>query len=59
MLKIRTSQPKKLASLLKELYMHLKVQKKKTLVIVIAGSGPTDRDGNQQNLSIIPLKFSV
>ncbi|QZK89679.1 lysophospholipase [Flavobacterium sp. CHNK8] len=39
------------------LYAPNESSKKKTLVIVIAGSGPTDRDGNQRNLVNNSLKF--
>ncbi len=39
------------------LYTPLKKSKKETLVILIAGSGPTDRDGNQKNLVNNSLKY--
>lgn len=39
------------------LYAPNESSKEKTLVIVIAGSGPTDRDGNQRNLVNNSLKF--
>ena len=39
------------------LYSPLKNSNKATLVIVIAGSGPTDRDGNQKNLVNNSLKY--
>ena len=45
-------------SLLKgSLYSPLKLNKKTTLVILIAGSGPTDRDGNQKGLTNNSLKY--
>ena len=45
-------------SLLKgSLYSPLKQNKKTTLVILIAGSGPTDRDGNQKGLTNNSLKY--
>lgn len=39
------------------LYTPLKNSKKETLVILIAGSGPTDRNGNQKNLVNNSLKY--
>ncbi len=39
------------------LYSPIKNSKKETLVILIAGSGPTDRDGNQKNLVNNSLKY--
>ena len=39
------------------LYAPSETSKNKTLVIVIAGSGPTDRNGNQRNLVNNSLKF--
>ena len=39
------------------LYTPLNNSKKETLVILIAGSGPTDRDGNQKNLVNNSLKY--
>lgn len=39
------------------LYTPIKSSKKETLVIVIAGSGPTDRDGNQKNVVNNSLKY--
>ena len=39
------------------LYTPLKNSKKETLVILIAGSGPTDRDGNQKNIVNNSLKY--
>ena len=39
------------------LYTPNEISKSKTLVIIIAGSGPTDRDGNQRNLVNNSLKF--
>ncbi|MFV8357827.1 alpha/beta hydrolase family protein [Flavobacterium sp. XS1P32] len=45
-------------SLLKgSLYTPLKNSKKETLVILIAGSGPTDRNGNQKNVVNNSLKY--
>lgn len=45
-------------SLLKgSLYLPLKQNKKTNLVILIAGSGPTDRDGNQKGLANNSLKY--
>ena len=45
-------------SLLKgTLYSPLKQSKKTNLVILIAGSGPTDRDGNQKGLTNNSLKL--
>ena len=38
------------------LYSPLKQNKKTNLVILIAGSGPTDRDGNQKGLTNNSLK---
>lgn len=47
-----------ISTLLKgSLYTPLKNSKKETLVILIAGSGPTDRDGNQKNLINNSLKY--
>lgn len=47
-----------ISSLLKgSLYSPLKQNKKTTLVILIAGSGPTDRDGNQKGLTNNSLKY--
>jgi len=47
-----------ISSLLKgSLYAPLKQNKKTTLVILIAGSGPTDRDGNQKGLTNNSLKY--
>jgi pimeloyl-ACP methyl ester carboxylesterase len=43
--------------LIGSLYTPLKLLKKKTLVILIAGSGPTDRDGNQKGMSNNSLKY--
>lgn len=39
------------------LYKPEKASKKTDLVILIAGSGPTDRDGNQPGASSNSLKF--
>jgi len=39
------------------LYLPLKQNKKTNLVILIAGSGPTDRDGNQKGLTNNSLKY--
>ena len=39
------------------LYTPLKNSKKETLVILIAGSGPTDRNGNQKNVVNNSLKY--
>lgn len=39
------------------LYSPLKQNKKTNLVILIAGSGPTDRDGNQKGLTNNSLKY--
>lgn len=39
------------------LYTPLKQNKKATLVILIAGSGPTDRDGNQKTMTNNSLKY--
>nr|WP_309757819.1 alpha/beta hydrolase [Flavobacterium sp.] len=39
------------------LYTPLKNSKKESLVILIAGSGPTDRNGNQKNLVNNSLKY--
>jgi pimeloyl-ACP methyl ester carboxylesterase len=39
------------------LYSPLKVNKKTNLVILIAGSGPTDRDGNQKGMTNNSLKY--
>lgn len=39
------------------LYSPLKQNKKTNLVIIIAGSGPTDRDGNQKGLTNNSLKY--
>lgn len=39
------------------LYTPLKQSKKSTLVILIAGSGPTDRDGNQKTITNNSLKY--
>ena len=39
------------------LYSPLKQNKKTNLVILIAGSGPTDRDGNQKGLANNSLKY--
>lgn len=39
------------------LYTPLKKSKEETLVILIAGSGPTDRNGNQKNLVNNSLKY--
>ena len=39
------------------LYLPLKQNKKTNLVILIAGSGPTDRDGNQKGLSNNSLRY--
>lgn len=48
----------KINTLLKgSLYTPLKNSKKETLVILIAGSGPTDRNGNQQNVVNNSLKY--
>lgn len=38
-------------------YLSLKQNKKTNLVILIAGSGPTDRDGNQKGLTNNSLKY--
>lgn len=38
-------------------YLPLKQNKKTNLVILIAGSGPTDRDGNQKGLTNNSLKY--
>ena len=47
-----------ISTLLKNsLYTPLKNSKKETLVILIAGSGPTDRDGNQKHLINNSLKY--
>ncbi len=39
------------------LYSPLKQNKKTNLIILIAGSGPTDRDGNQKGLTNNSLKY--
>ena len=39
------------------LYTPLKKSKEETLVILIAGSGPTDKNGNQKNLVNNSLKY--
>ena len=39
------------------LYSPLKANKKTNLVILIAGSGPTDRDGNQKGMTNNSLKY--